>query len=462
MKKLTILFLGVILSTTCIGQILEDIEGKQCTQCNMPVKDPRFASIAQSASETHAFDAIECLVNFLKENDEHSFNSILVPDFSQGGQLIPAQTAVFLKSRAIPSPMGAYLSAYASKKIAQQVQSEKGGQLYNWTELQRLFKDSRFGLLDHPTHHHNNPGSYAPAGIMGDHLHHMGGLMVSLRYMDMHMKGNLEGSTEVSNTEIFESYMVAPQSMTMRMMMLGVMYAPSDRITFMLMQQFSENKMNLKTRMGNEFSTESRGMGDMKVSLLLGILSSNNHALHLNTTVNIPTGNLKKRDGTPMVENMKLPYLMQLGTGTVDLTVGGTYKGTSNRISWGLQPLATLRTGENSEGYRFGNQLDVNCWISYDVSKWIGISGRFNSTTLTQTIGQDEELNAMMAPPANTNNSGSTRIRSFIGTNFSFGDQPVLRNIKASTSFGLPIFQKVQGIQMAEVSSFHMGLTYSI
>ena len=37
--------------------------------------------------------------------------------------------------------MGAYLSAFKTKADAEKIQSEKGGDLYNWNELLVHFKD---------------------------------------------------------------------------------------------------------------------------------------------------------------------------------------------------------------------------------------------------------------------------------------------------------------------------------
>ena len=67
----------------------------------------------------------------------------------------------------------------------------------------------------------------APAGVMGDHVHHKGGWMVSYRYMAMHMEG-IDGG-DVSG------YMMRPVEMDMQKHMVGAMAAPHDRITFALM-----------------------------------------------------------------------------------------------------------------------------------------------------------------------------------------------------------------------------------
>lgn len=461
MKKLILActVLGLLISGTA-QQI--DTQKDQCNHCNMLIRDAQFAALAIDSEKTHKFDAIECLVNFLKARDEAEFTRLLVADYSAQGLLVDAKQATYLKSKAIASPMGAYLSAYESAEVAKKILNEKGGEIMNWSELNERFKDSSFGLLSHPTHHHNRPDAYAPIGIMGDHLHHKGGFMVSLRYMNMNMDGNIQGSSDISNMGIYQNYMVAPQSMEMSMIMFGVMYAPSDKLTIMIMQNFLKNDMNLRSMAGMNFTTKSSGVGDLKVSALYGIVNRENSSFHLNGAISIPVGDIENRDDTPMMENMKLPYPMQLGSGTTDFTIGGTYKGASSNLSWGFQQLNTFRFGDNSQGYQFGNQLEGNAWTSYKLASWISLSIRLQGIKLSEIDGVDSELNPMMVPLANTNNSGYSRIRSYLGTNISFGEREFFRDFKIGLEYGLPLLQEVDGVQMNEDRTVTAGLRYSI
>ena len=62
--------------------------------------------------------------------------------------------------------------------------------------------------------------------------------------------------------------MVAPTKMTMEMHMLGVMYAANDDLTFMGMLPYVRLSMDHITRMGVKFTTDSEGIGDVKLSAL--------------------------------------------------------------------------------------------------------------------------------------------------------------------------------------------------
>ncbi|MEQ8560121.1 MAG: transporter, partial [Cytophagales bacterium] len=261
---------------------------------------------------------------------------------------------------------------------------------------------------------------------------------------------------------IFRNYMLVPQQMNMRMYMIGAMYAPSDNFTLMIMQNYVKNSMDLNNMMGMSFSTESKGFGDLKVSALYGLMSKKNSSFHLNIGVNIPTGEIQNRYSTPMTENMKLPYPMQLGSGTFDYSLGGTYKGSVKHWTWGIQPMAIVRTSKNTENYRLGDQLNLNTWMSYDIFQWMSLSGRVLGTKSGEILGSDKELMIMMAPPANNENSGKSQVKSYLGCNFSFGEKAYWRNFKIGLEYGLPLYQEVNGIQMNEKASFIAGMRYSI
>jgi len=438
----------------------------QCVRCNMDIKDLQFRAMAETNSgKTLQFDAIECLVNYLKANDENNFQKLQVTDY-KNGRLIDAVKAYYLKSKSIPSPMGADLSAYSSKSAASSVQEKIGGEVYMWKALKERFVSSNFGAVQHTHHNHNRPEAYAPSSIMGEHLHPQGGFMVSLRYMNMNMNGNREGSDKINDETIYERFIVAPQDMTMQMYMLGVMYAPSDKLTLMLMQNFVKKDMDLTARMMmgngmpmlNNFYTSSSGLGDLKLGLLFGIHERERNSFHLNAGFNIPIGEIKNRDATPMMANAKLPYTMQLGTGTLDVTLGGTLKGTCDKFSWGIQQLNTFRTGSNSEDYRFGNFYELHTWAGYAISGTISTSIRLSGSIEGDINGADSELNPLMVTTADPDNYGGELVRGAIGVNVLLADNKLL----FGGEIGTPLYQNYNGIFMNEDLTVNAGLKYTV
>ncbi len=46
------------------------------------------------------------------------------------------------------------------------------------------------------------PDGHAPIGVMGDHTHGGGEVMLSYRFMDMRIQGNRDGTDEVSPEQV--------------------------------------------------------------------------------------------------------------------------------------------------------------------------------------------------------------------------------------------------------------------
>lgn len=142
--KLTHLLLIVIWTTSCtVKERPIDYGTDDCEYCKMIIMDHRYGSeLVTQKGKIYTFDATECLIDFLYSNEEVGATAryLLVTPYTQPDHLIDATSATFLVSREMPSPMGAYLTAFPDRDIAAEYQREKGGDLYTW---EALYKDFR-------------------------------------------------------------------------------------------------------------------------------------------------------------------------------------------------------------------------------------------------------------------------------------------------------------------------------
>lgn len=284
-------------------------------------------------------------------------------------------------------------------------------------------------------------GRHAPIGVMGDHVHGAGEWMISVTTMRMHMEGLTDGGDSVSNSELFgQGFMVAPLEMDMDMLMLGGMYAPTDRLTLMVMVPWFENSMEHVTAGSTEFETESSGLGDVELSSLVQLIEREHHSVHLNLGLSLPTGSIDETDDTPMMANAKLPYAMQLGTGTFDLLPGLTYVGEADLWSWGAQGIGRLHLGENDEGYRYGNRFDSTGWLTRTFGT-LDTSLRLNFAHWSNIHGADADLNPAMVPTADPKLQGGDRLDALLGLSW-HGHQSGHR---LGLEFGLPMYQDLDG-----------------
>jgi copper chaperone NosL len=134
---LTLLILGCNASPQPI-----DYGSDGCSYCKMTIVDKTHAAeIVTKKNKAYKFDATECMVNFMEEFDTSEIELYLSNNYSEPGTLIDAKKATFLISKNIPSPMGAFLSAFNKKADAENMQADKGGDLYSWEELLEHLKD---------------------------------------------------------------------------------------------------------------------------------------------------------------------------------------------------------------------------------------------------------------------------------------------------------------------------------
>lgn len=129
------LFLAAALLSACsVGPRPIRYGEDECAHCRMRIMDPRFGAEAVTAKGRQMpMDSVECLLDWVHETEE-AMRSLWVTDYSSK-QLIAAETAVYLESEHLPSPMGAGISAYATRELAEQSARDYPGRLLDWAEL---------------------------------------------------------------------------------------------------------------------------------------------------------------------------------------------------------------------------------------------------------------------------------------------------------------------------------------
>lgn len=305
-------------------------------------------------------------------------------------------------------------------------------------------------------HQRTNALDHAPIGVMADHRHKVGEIMTSVRLMHMSMDGNRSGTERQSQDDVHHAgFMVAPTSMPMQMLMAGVMYAPTDKVTLMAMLPYIQQEMDHHLCMppasapacgGNEaeFTTESSGIGDFKLSALIGLYSTAAANAHFTVGINAPTGSIDERDDTP-AGNSTLPYAMQPGSGTWDFRLGFTYNShLGSKFAWGAQTAVTLRTGDNDRDYRLGNRGHVTAWLAREVSQSMSGSIRAEAMRWSDVSGADL---GTMAPTQRADLRAGERLDLGVGLNWSAQGE-TLKGQRVALEIMLPAYQDLDGPQL--------------
>lgn len=121
---------------------------EECAHCQMVISDDRFAGqVVDRRGNTYKFDAIECMAAFLNGGTVAA-EDVAGSWVADGPDAwVTAESATFVHSVEIRSPMGGGYTAHADGDAARQLQSEVGGVLLTWRDVLE-----RVELEGHPDH----------------------------------------------------------------------------------------------------------------------------------------------------------------------------------------------------------------------------------------------------------------------------------------------------------------------
>ncbi len=334
---------------------------------------------------------------------------------------------------------------------------------------------------DHSQHngHQHSDAPATPISIMGDHVHNKGEWMVSYKFKHMKMDGNRMGTSSISPSEIVTTpnpnsppatLRVAPTEMDMNMHMFEAMYGVTDNLTLMAMAMYMKNEMKHITFAGmsgttelGRFTTRTSGWGDTSLTGIYNLYEDNNHNINIQLGISAPTGSIKEKDSILSPANttptLRLPYAMQLGSGTWDALSGITYTGHTNKWSWGAQYKNIIRLeDENSQGYRLGDSHTLTGWGGYKASKNITVNTLASFEKTGKIKGSDANITAPVQT-ANPDNYGGKTIELGAGFTYSF-DTPTLKGLELGVEARIPVHQNLNGIQMERDWNVATALTY--
>ena len=302
--------------------------------------------------------------------------------------------------------------------------------------------------------------------VLGTHTHLEGEWMLAYSFMFMNMDGNRDGTRRISDDDVVdpnkEGFKVTPTNMTMEMHMPMVMYAPSDDLTLMAMLPYIRLEMDHLKRDRGRFTTVSKGIGDLKVSALYTFFRRgfDRHRLVFNGEVSFPTGSIDKKDfqANPALGKLKLPYPMQLGSGTVDLHPGIAYLGQTESWGWGVEGNATIRLGENSNNYTLGNQYQILVGVDWKWTDWLAPFVRVDGRAWGNIDGADPDLVPLEAvvPTADPNRRGGERVDLLFGFSF-YQPKGTFKGHRLAIEGGLPLYQSLDGPQLETDWQFRVG-----
>ncbi len=272
--------------------------------------------------------------------------------------------------------------------------------------------------------------------------------MLHLNYMWMNMSGLLDGSQSVNNSEVFsQGFMNAPESMHTQMWMLGVMYMPNMHSSFMLMVPYLDKMMHSKKMNGKSFTTESSGFGDIAAKYSYLLYKSKHKMFHTMLGLTVPTGSITQAGKMGGKMNMRLPYPMQLGSGTVDMLLGSKFMIATKPWYFGATLSGIIRLDKNRFHYALGNEIYGAIWVHRILNKFIIAALRVDARSLGRIRGQDPNIYPKMSPAAAPLLQGGRRVD--LSLTFTIHNlDKMLKGQALQIELGHPIYQHLNGPQL--------------
>lgn len=109
-----------------------------CEDCKMTIMDPRFGGeIITTKGRIFKFDDAHCIANYINKGkiSQGDIKQTLFIDYQNENNFIDANTAIFVTSPQLKSPMNSNSAAFATKEAADKKATETGGTISNWPTL---------------------------------------------------------------------------------------------------------------------------------------------------------------------------------------------------------------------------------------------------------------------------------------------------------------------------------------
>ena len=314
-----------------------------------------------------------------------------------------------------------------------------------------------------------------PAGVMISHVHPKNEWMLSYRFMQMGMGAPIQRNSAMSELSVFNAYLTYTPAMKMDMHMFMAMVGVSDRLTAMVMLNYLTTSMDMSVfqkdshhmngggMTSNSLMTmNTQGLGDVKLHLLYGVVKNKRSQLITTIGTSIPVGSIQQKGASDdlLYPNSRVPFMMQLGSGSLELLPGLTYVAQTSDLMYSAQVNGVIRLNRNEVGYRLGNEITVNAWLSYNWWKGVGSSIRFEGSSMSNIQGYDKSIYAFNEISANPSNYGGKRIQAYAGVTYQF-DAGFIADHRFGLEYGVPIYQYVNGIQNKLNQTWMASWSYS-
>lgn len=270
-------------------------------------------------------------------------------------------------------------------------------------------------------------------------------------------------------TRTDQNYPVVPTFICQEVYALSAGYAISENITANVVVPYIEQGTDHISSVPGfpEFLLKSKGIGDISVSASYLKRLKKDDALQFNLGIRLPVGSIDETGDTPRngVGTLeRLPYTMQIGSGTLDFAASANYFKQIKHLRLGANAGTTIRTGKNDNNYRLGNNYGAALSAQFSKRHMFQPGTRLSLRKIESIKGRDDSL---LVPSVFPFPAGITNPDNYGGTKMTLAAIVKIcpkKNCKISFTgeYGVPIHQNLNGVQPQDrnYGSFSANVTF--
>jgi hypothetical protein len=166
-------------------------------------------------------------------------------------------------------------------------------------------------------------------------------------------------------------------------------YALAPKWTLAASTSYASN--HVETLIGNTwYDDTTSGFTDTRLIAVHPLVASGGHLLITEAGLSIPTGSIGEWNKSN--PSAHYPYNLQLGSGTVDPVIAGTYLYSHSKLTHGARLQLTDRFMDNRNGYHLGNELLGSLWSDLQLTGYFAPGVKFNYRNRQAISGSDVTL----------------------------------------------------------------------
>lgn len=284
-----------------------------------------------------------------------------------------------------------------------------------------------------------------PGGLAHGALVDVGQFGVELRYSQTSWSGMRDSRDDLTSQELFATgYSIVGTKLEESRLEIDFLYGLDPRWVLYGTLPVIERELSYDMAAGGSRTANSSGIGDIKFGGRYAARADQYHQLQYTIGISLPTGDHDGRASYAGNSDALLPYVLQLGSGTVDLYPGITYLRMHEDWTLGARSEARVHVRRNSDDWAVSDSLRADVWASKTLTQDLTGDVRVQANWWGDYHGSAPDFDRTRSPLEDSSRQGGSLVQLVFGLAIDFSDSYAGRN-RLGIEIGVPIDEWLDG-----------------